>query len=135
MGMHATGPLLLTVIALALPVLGSVSDCAVSAGHRRGDPEKPAAAQPSGDARAQGRVAEARPSAAAGAAAHLRMDDRVPVAVVSGDATSNGDFDASYRTYLHMQCPASRFVTAGALAGGAHGGRVAVAIRPRWLQP
>jgi 2-iminobutanoate/2-iminopropanoate deaminase len=159
MGIHAAGPLLLTAIALALPMLGSVSDCARPAGRQPRDvptaavaqlppgvvrsgetlyltvrpPRMPGSQQPPGGGAPEARLlmdAVARTVAAA----DMRMDDLVSVTVISTDDTSNGDFDAVYRTYFHTRYPAPGFVSAGALAGGAHFELLAVAIRPRWLQ-
>jgi enamine deaminase RidA (YjgF/YER057c/UK114 family) len=154
MGIHAAGPLLLAAIALALPMLESVSDCP-----RTCDVPRAAVAQlPAGAVRSGNTLyLTVRPGSVAGrerppcggaaearllmdamartvAAADLRMDDLVSVTVISTDDTSNGDFDAVYRTYFHSGYPVPGFVRAGALAGGAHFELLAVAIKPRWLR-
>jgi enamine deaminase RidA (YjgF/YER057c/UK114 family) len=154
MGIHAAGPLLLAAIALALPMLESVSDCT-----RTCDvPRTPGAQLPAGAVRSGntlyltvrpgsvtgserppcGGAAEARllmdAVARTVAAADMRMDDLVSVTVISTDDTSNGDFDAVYRSYFHSGYPAPGFVKASTLAGGAHFELLAVAIKPRWLR-
>jgi len=159
MGVHAAGPLLLAAIALALPMLGSVSDCTRMAGGQGRDLPRAAAAQlPAGVVRSGNTLyLTVRPASVPGsgqtpgggsaearqlmdavartvAAADMRMDDLVSVTVISTDDTSNGDFDAVYRTYFHTPYPAPGFVRAGALAGGAHFELLAVAVKPRWLQ-
>jgi 2-iminobutanoate/2-iminopropanoate deaminase len=155
MAVHAAGPLLLTAIALSLPLLGTVADCSRPAPHltraaatqlpggilRSGNTvyltvRSPRAA--AGEHPATGGAAEARrlmdSVAKTVAAEDLRMDDLVSVTVISTDDTSNGDFDAIYRSYFHASYPAPGYVRAGTLSGGAHFELVAVAVRPRWLQ-
>lgn len=154
MGVHAAGPLLLAAIALAVPMLESVSACTRTCGGPRMDVVQlptqavrsgntlyltvrpagvPGGARPPGGGTAEARLlmdAMAR----AVAAEDMRMDDLVSVTVLSTDDTTHGDFDAVYRTYFHARYPAPSFVRAGTLAGGAHFELLAVAIRPRWLQ-
>jgi 2-iminobutanoate/2-iminopropanoate deaminase len=154
MGIHAAGPLLLAAIALALPMLESVSECPRTCGGPRMDvvqlpseavhsgktlylSVRPASA-PGGVRPHDGGAAEARllmdAVARTVAAAHMRMDDLVSVTVLSTDDTANGDFDAVYSTYFHARHPAAGFVRAASLEGGAHFELLAVAIKPRWLQ-
>jgi 2-iminobutanoate/2-iminopropanoate deaminase len=154
MGIHAAGPLLLAAIALALPVLESASECSRTGGAPHGAAPQP----PSGAARSGNTLYLAvRPAGVPGytgvpgggsaearrlmdavartvAAADMRMDDLVSVTVLSTDDTSNGDFDAVYRTYFHAGHPAPGFIRAEALAGGAHFELLAVAVKPRWLR-
>jgi enamine deaminase RidA (YjgF/YER057c/UK114 family) len=155
MAVHAAGPLVLTAIVLSLPMLGSVADCARPAPRQA----RAAATQlPGGIVRSgntvyltvrlprvapgeqatAGAAAEARrlmdTVARTVAAEDMRMDDLVSVTVISTDDTSNGDFDAVYRSYFHERYPMPGYVRAGSLSGGAHFEVLAVAVRPRWLQ-
>jgi enamine deaminase RidA (YjgF/YER057c/UK114 family) len=155
MGVQAAGPLLLTAIALTLPMLGSVADCTRPANRQARAPET----QPSGGVVRSGNTVyltvrlpravsgERLPDGGAAevrllmdlvartvAAEDMRMDDLVSVTVISTDDTSNGDFDAVYRSYFHARYPTPGHVRAGTLSGGAHFEVLAVATRSRWLQ-
>jgi 2-iminobutanoate/2-iminopropanoate deaminase len=153
MGIHATGPLLLAAIALAVPMFASVCDCTPAcATPGTALVQPPAAALRSGntlyltvrppsapgtDRPPRDRAAEAHllmdAVARSVAAADMRMDDLVSVTVISTDDTTDGDFDAVYRTYFHARYPAPGYVRAGSLAGGAHFELLAVAIKARWM--
>jgi enamine deaminase RidA (YjgF/YER057c/UK114 family) len=155
MGVQAAGPLVLTAIALTLPVLGSVSDCTRPATRqaRATAPQQSGGVVRSGNTLyltvrlpravsgehgSGGGAAEARLLmdlvARTVAAEDMRMDDLVSVTVISTDDTSNGEFDAVYRSYFHALYPPPGHVRAGTLSGGAHFEVLAVATRSRWLQ-
>jgi enamine deaminase RidA (YjgF/YER057c/UK114 family) len=153
MAIQAAGPLLLAAIALALPLLASVCDCARPCDLAPAVAQSPAAAVRSGNTlylsvRPASPPGSERPPCAGAAearllmdavarsvtAADMRMDDLVSVTVISTDDTTNGDFDAVYRTYFNSRYPPPGFRRASALADGAHFELLAVAVKPRWLQ-
>jgi 2-iminobutanoate/2-iminopropanoate deaminase len=155
MGVHAAGPLLLAAIALALPMLGNVSDCIRPANRqaaaavrqppggvvRSGDTVSLTVRLPCaspGEHLPADRAAQARllmdTVARTVAAENMRMDDLVSVTVVSTEDHGNGDFDGIYRSYFRARYPTPGYVRAGALPGGAHFEVLAVAVRPRWLR-